>query len=135
VTAGAPADPPPPVATVTAEAPADPPPAPATVAPAVRPPPSAAAKTSLAEEVALVERARAALRAGDLAAASAALDARDERFSRGALAEESEVLRVELASASGDRARAERLGRAFLARHPSSPHASRVRQLAGGTAP
>lgn len=117
---------------------------PPTTAPAdddtAAPPParSAARATqapTLADEVALVARARTALRAGDLAGASDALDAHDRAFPRGALAEEAEALRVEIASRSGDGPRAERLARAFLTRHPSSPHAARVRTLAGGAAP
>lgn len=101
---------------------------PAAAAPTTRP---AAPTPSITEEIALVARARQALRAGDVAGAASALDAHDRQFPRGALAEESAVLRVETVHAT-DPARGKKLGRAFLAKHPESPHAARVRALVGG---
>lgn len=97
----------------------------ATPAPRASAPPA-----SITEEIAIVSRARQALRAGDVAAASSALDAHDRQFPHGALGEESMVLRVEITHTS-DPARGKRLGRAFLAKHPESPHAARVRALVG----
>jgi hypothetical protein len=86
---------------------------------------------SLAGEVRTIERARAALAAGNTAAASAALDDHDRDFPRGALAEEARVLRIDVLAKRGERARAESAARAFLSSHPESPHAGRLRELLG----
>jgi hypothetical protein len=101
-------------------------PAPAVVKPA---------PTSLAEEVAALDGAREALVGGDAARALRALDDHDRRFSRGALGPEATVLRIEALVQRGDRAAATRLGTAFLAAHPRSPLAARLRTLLGLPAP
>ncbi|MBX3205725.1 MAG: hypothetical protein KF764_11700 [Labilithrix sp.] len=88
----------------------------------------------LAREVALVEEARAALARGDATAALGALDAHDREFPSGTLSPEARVLRIEaLVRAGGEaqRREAHRLGDAFLAAHPSGPHARRVRAVLG----
>jgi TolA-binding protein len=105
------------------------------------PPPAAApvlakpAPTSLTDEVAALDGAREALGGGDPGRALRALDDHDRRFPRGALGPEATVLRVEALAQRGDRAAATRLGAAFLAAHPRSPHAARLRTLLGIPAP
>jgi hypothetical protein len=84
---------------------------------------------TLAEEVLLVDRARAALGRGDTSGALRALDEHDARSSHGALAPEATVLRIEALVAAGERAKAMTTARAFLATHPSSPLAARVRKI------
>jgi len=130
-------------------APATEEPAPATEAPSPEPPSPAAptrptaplaaapkpATSALAEEVRLLDRAREAIAGGDADAALDALARRDQRFGGGALGPEATVLRIEARLQQGDRAGAARLARGFLAAHPQSPLAARVRTLlaaAGG---
>jgi hypothetical protein len=98
-------------------------------------PPHASAKPSLADEVAALDVAREALAAGDAGRALRALDQHDQRFAGGMLGPEATVLRIEALLLRGDRASATRLGEAFLAAHPRSPHASRLRSLLGAPAP
>jgi hypothetical protein len=93
--------------------------------------------SALAEEVQILDGAREALVGSDPAAALAALERHHRRFGGGALGPEATVLRIEALLQNGDRAGAARLAREFLAAHPGSPHASRVRSLlppAGGEA-
>ncbi|WP_441292544.1 hypothetical protein ACSRUE_21050 [Sorangium sp. KYC3313] len=86
---------------------------------------------ALGEQVAMIDRARDALAAGDAAGCLAALDAHDSKFPRSAMGEEATVLRVEALIRLGDRARAAELGQRFLASRPTSAHASGVRALLG----
>jgi hypothetical protein len=88
-----------------------------------------AAEAPLGEEVSLLDQARRALAGGDAPGALRRLDAFDAHFPHGALIEEAEVLRVESLLAEDDRASAAKVGARFLASHPSSPHAARVRAL------
>lgn len=83
---------------------------------------------SLAREIAWIDGARAAVAARDSVSALRALDGYDRECAGGALAVEAEVLRVEATALSGNAARASSLGRAFLAAHPASPYAARVRK-------
>jgi hypothetical protein len=83
----------------------------------------------LAAEVALLDRARTALRAGDTSGAIAALDRHRDEFRDGALAAEADVVRIEAAIQRGDHADARARGRTFLATFPQSPLARRVRSL------
>jgi len=111
-----------------AEPPAPPPvvePAP----PATRPAPPAEPARRLAAEVALVDRARGELRAGNLAAALAALAAYHQQFPAGDLDAEAEVVTIETLIASHDLTQARARGIAFLARFPRSPLVQRVRSL------
>lgn len=97
--------------------------------------PSRPTAPGLADEIRTLARARAALASGDTAAASRALDEHDRRFPAGALAEEARVLRIDVL-ARRDHAAAVSAARAFVAAHPASPHAPRLRELAGeGSAP
>jgi TolA-binding protein len=84
---------------------------------------------ALGEQVSAIDRARRTLGDGDAAGALRELDDYESRFPRGALGEEAEALRVEALLAEGDRAAAAKVGARFLAAHPASPHAARVRAL------
>ena len=81
----------------------------------------------LAAESALLTEARAYLRAGDPAAARAALDRLASKFPHGVLVQEREVLAIELLSAQGDLAAARRRARAFVSAYPTSPHSAKLR--------
>lgn len=129
-------------------APADPTPPPAGSAPSPRPArpsvPSAPAPATfdpraLAEEVALVDRARAALRANDAAGALAAIGTHGRRFPDGELRAEATLLRAQALAARGDHRAAAAAARDLLARFPGSSLAARARALleidsAGGSA-
>ncbi|HTN87691.1 MAG TPA: outer membrane protein assembly factor BamD, partial [Sorangium sp.] len=88
---------------------------------------------ALREQVAIIDRARDALGAGDAAGCLSELDAYDMRFPRSAMGEEATVLRIEALIRLGDLARAADLGQRFLASRPTSPHAAGVRALLGAT--
>jgi hypothetical protein len=81
-------------------------------------------------------RARARLRAGDVAGARSELEAFRARRSSGRFDEEAEVLRIDLlaqstpAGAGGPEARAAAC--AFVAAHPTSPYVRRLRALCDG---
>jgi TolA-binding protein len=92
--------------------------------------PEASAKPTLADEVASLDAARSALASGNASAALRALDDHDRRFPGGALGPEGTVLRIEALAQRGDRGSAAALARAFLAAHPRSPHAARIRSVA-----
>jgi hypothetical protein len=100
----------------------------ASAAPAPEPP---NAEETLTHEVATLRAARAALRAGQPARARALLDEHDRRFPQGRLGIEAEVLRIEALALSGDTGAARVRAQQFLARHPDTPYASRVRAHAG----
>ncbi|HVR18521.1 MAG TPA: hypothetical protein VMS65_02455 [Polyangiaceae bacterium] len=108
--------------------------APAVEAPPVAPPARSlhaapASDPSLSDEVAALEVARSALRAGDPGSALRSLDDYARTFRKKSLAAEATVLRIEALSASGDRAGARRLGESFLRMHPKGPYEKRVRSL------
>jgi len=88
-----------------------------------------AGPSRLAAEVALVDRARTSLRAGDNSAALAALAEYHQRFARGDLDAEAEVVMIETLIALHSLQRARALGTAFFARFPRSPLAQRVHSL------
>jgi hypothetical protein len=83
----------------------------------------------LAAEIALLDRAREALAAGEPARALAVLERYDREMPAGRLAPEAAYVRIEALLAAGDRAGADAAGRRFLAANPTSPHAKRVRAL------
>jgi hypothetical protein len=87
----------------------------------------------LTEEIASLDVAREALAAGNAARALQDLDQHDRDFPRALLGHEATVLRIEALTQRGDHASAARLGTAFLAAHPRSPHASHIRSLIGAT--
>jgi hypothetical protein len=83
-------------------------------------------------EIAALDEARTALRAGRTTEALGALDRYDTAFARGgSLRVEATALRIEALLRAGSRARATSLAHAFLARNPKSPYAARVRALIG----
>ncbi len=83
-------------------------------------------------EIAALDEARTALRAGRASEALRALDRYDTGFAKaGSLRVEATALRIEALLQSGKRDRATSLANAFLARHPRSPYAARVRGLVG----
>jgi hypothetical protein len=96
-------------------------------------PPDAApaAAPSLADELALLETARAALVRGEPRRTLSVLDEHARSFRRPRLTTEASVLRIEALVASGDRPRAARLGKDFLAKHANGPYERRVRSLIG----
>lgn len=83
----------------------------------------------LREENQLLGDARSALRGGDPAEALKKLDAAGGRFPDGVLAQEREVLAIEALAKSGQRSAASARASAFLAAHPTSPHATKVRSF------
>lgn len=86
--------------------------------------------STLADEVSSLREAREALAAGQTQRAFAALDAYVQRFPGGHLGLEAEELRIEALSRSGNTAAASARARTFLAAHPTSPYAPRLRALA-----
>jgi hypothetical protein len=85
----------------------------------------------LREQIALLDRARAALRAGSGGAALAELDTYRKRFPRGEFAQEVTVLKIEALVQNGQMDSARALGKRFLAAHPESPHVERIERLIG----
>jgi hypothetical protein len=90
-----------------------------------------AAATSLSDELALLETARQALVRGEPRRTLSVLDEHARSFRRPRLTTEASVLRIEALVASGDRPRASRLGKDFLAKHANGPYERRVRSLIG----
>jgi hypothetical protein len=91
--------------------------------------PGSAGPVSIAEEVALVDRARHALRQGRAGEAFDTLSLHQSRWPNGVLATEVLVLRVEAQLRLGQRASAQRDARAFVAVQPNSRYATRLREL------
>jgi hypothetical protein len=111
-----------PAPTAPASAPPTPAPAPPTPAPAQR-------VSSLSPEVDVLDRARHALAAHDPVAARAALDEYQRRFPKGSLREEAELAAIESLVLSGDSAGTREAAARFLAAHPDSAYAGRVRAI------
>lgn len=112
-----------------AEAPREPASKPAVASrpPPSSPPPSPSPPT-LEAELAVLDRAREELGAGQVDAALASLDRYDAL--RGVhLALEARVLRIQALAARGERARAAALARELVAEHPDSPLAERARRF------
>jgi len=97
----------------------------------VAPPPApvhpAKPATDLDAEMALLASAQAAIQRGDYATALARLDDHQRAFPGGVLSEERTAARVVALCGAGRQAEARSLASAFLARHPTSPLAPRVR--------
>jgi hypothetical protein len=81
------------------------------------------------DELALVERVRTQLSRGETEACLRTIDQYRERFGGGAFVQEVEVMRVEALATSGDKERAQAVGRRFLSQYPGSPYAERVRSV------
>jgi len=82
---------------------------------------------ALRAELSALDAARAALAAGNAQGALSLLDAYDRGNPRGLLKLEAEVLRIDALAKSGRPDAARKRAQAFLARHPNSVLASRVR--------
>lgn len=80
----------------------------------------------------MLRRAKIQLSASDPRGALATLDAHDRVFPHGVLVEEAEALRVSALASAGDVAGATAAGARFLAAHPESPYAQRVRTVLAG---
>jgi hypothetical protein len=91
--------------------------------------PSPAPSSRLREEAAVLQRAREALRQGNLSGAFAELEVARTAFPRGALGEEREALTIELLSRSGQRDAARLRAQSFLRSFPKSPYAGNVREF------
>lgn len=89
-----------------------------------------AVQGDLSEQLRLIESARAAVAAHDAAGALSALSAYRQRFPRGAFGQEGTVLQIVALDLQGNHARAADQARAFLARHPNSPHVSVMQRIA-----
>lgn len=94
---------------------------------ATQPPPPPHVSQLREESQALIA-ARQALRANDAVGALRLLEQAQQRFKKGALAEEREALTIEALSKSGNRSRAATRARAFLDNYPRSPHAADVQR-------
>ncbi len=94
---------------------------------------------TLADELAIVDEARQALRERRIDDATRSLSRYAARFPAGALADEARVLAIDVARARGDADGAATLARAFLRERPKSPQAARVKstlaELTGGVKP
>lgn len=88
-----------------------------------------AASASIADEITAMQAARAALAAGQSRKALDLVGDYRKRFARPAFGEEATVIRILALAGSGQKAQATREARAFLARHPKSPHSPRLRAL------
>jgi hypothetical protein len=89
--------------------------------------PGARGGATLAHELSTLDAARGMLARGDAAAALARLDGYARRYPHGRLGLEAEVLRIDALEASGRPDAAHARAEAFLARHPHSVLAARVR--------
>jgi TolA-binding protein len=111
--------------------------APALAAPAIRRRHSTAAApaTDLRAEIALLDAARAAVADGADARALALLRRYETRYPAGTFRPESTALRIEALARLGQRQEARKLGADFLASHPDSPVAGRVRRALAAAPP
>jgi hypothetical protein len=82
--------------------------------------------TSIAREVAELDRVRRQVQRGEPRRALLALDAYADEHPAGALRQEASVLRIDAHWQAGDVELARRHSRAFLRDYPASPHAERV---------
>jgi hypothetical protein len=92
-------------------------------------PPPTRPRAKVAEQIASLDRARAALAGGNAARAIALVDEHEAAYPGGALAQEAMVLRIEALVKLGRRSEAQELGRAFIGAHSLSPHVATVRQI------
>lgn len=82
--------------------------------------------SSLAQEVAELDRARSAVWARDFDLALRRVEAFHAEFPRSQLAPDAEALAIEALRSKGDESAAERRAQRFLKRYPRDPHAERV---------
>lgn len=88
--------------------------------------------SKLLRDVALLDRARSALRAGNAARALTELNRYDAERETHILDREAQLLRIEALVQSGNRKQASELARAYLAAFPGDAHETRLRALLGG---
>jgi hypothetical protein len=103
-----------------------------TAAPSARraaPAPALSTADPVADESSVVLAARRELSSGNPARAREILERGAPPASSGGLDQERAALQIEALARLGERAEAEQQARTFLARHPESPHAVRVRAL------
>jgi hypothetical protein len=86
-------------------------------------------RVDLAEQIQAIDAARAALAQGDYARGITLVDDYDRLHPNGVLEQEATLLRIEALMKSGDEARARDVASRFLAAHPKSAHAAKVRGL------
>jgi hypothetical protein len=84
---------------------------------------------ALSEELNALDAVRSMLASGDATEALSRLDAYNKAFPKGRLQLEAEVLRIDALMKSGQTDLAKKRAQAFLAKHPNSVLASRVRGL------
>jgi len=84
---------------------------------------------AIAVEIALIDEARRALRAGDPASALETLNRHRSEVERPRLEPEAQYLRMEAFAAAGNGAAAQRAASALLERYPKGPHAARARAI------
>jgi hypothetical protein len=81
---------------------------------------------SITNEIRMLDAARRAQAGGDAAGAIRALDDYKREYPRGALAEESVLIRIEALARLGNVTAARSLAKKFRATHPDSPHLRRI---------
>lgn len=91
-----------------------------------------AQRSSLAEELSLLSRARRALNRSDASLALGIVASLDERFPNGVLMEERTATRILCLCELGRRDEAQAYAQQFLAQHPASVYAGRVRASCAG---
>ena len=89
----------------------------------------ASSGSSLAEQVQSLDRARVALGSGDASTALREIAHYRRSWPRGVFLTEASVLEIEALAARGERSLAAQRAAAFVAAHPDSPQASRLRAL------
>jgi hypothetical protein len=92
-------------------------------------PARAAPRATLTDEIARLDRSRAALRQGAPGRALWELDGYDREFTSGSLRQEATVLRIEVLVEMGETARAQALAAAFDEAHPTSGYLGKIREL------
>jgi hypothetical protein len=92
---------------------------------------SAPSEDELSREVAVLDRARALMAAGDSKGAVRLVENQHLRI----LGPEAQALKIEALILNGDNSRAARLATQFLQSHPASPLARRVAELRDSAAP
>jgi len=90
-----------------------------------------AEKSSIADEMRVLDEARRALSAGDGAGTIHALDAYRKQFPRGSFSQEAVLLRIQALVQVGDHAAARALAQRFRDRNPNSPHLRRIESILG----
>jgi outer membrane protein assembly factor BamD (BamD/ComL family) len=83
----------------------------------------------LKQESALLTQARAQLRSGNAAGAQVSLDKLQGQFPNGMLAQERDVLAIEVLAARGNVDGARRRAKAFIKQYPMSPHSEKLRRF------